>query len=160
MIAIGTWGLLKDSLKMSLLGVPPSVDHNRVAVYLRGQPGVADVHDLHIWPLGTTETALTAHLFMPGGHPGNAFLAGLTEDLEHQFRIDHVTIQIELDDGRPASPAPSRLSAAAGAWRWLFLRRVALPELGNGPLDDDAAQHSAEQRIDDDVAGRPFDEMR
>jgi len=103
-IAFGTWGLLKDSVKMSLLGVPPTIDHGRVAVYLRGQPGVAEVHDLHIWPLGTTETALTAHLFMPGGHPGNAFLAGLTEDLQHHFRIDHVTIQIELDDGKACEP--------------------------------------------------------
>jgi cobalt-zinc-cadmium efflux system protein len=103
-IALGTWGLLKDSVKMSLLGVPPSIDHNQVAVYLRGQPGVAEVHDLHIWPLGTTETALTAHLFMPGGHPGNAFLAGLTKDLQHQFHIDHVTIQIELDDGKACDP--------------------------------------------------------
>lgn len=103
-IAVGTWGLLKDSLKMSLLGVPASIDHGQVAVYLRGQPGVADVHDLHIWPLGTTETALTAHLFMPGGHPGNGFLAGLTEDLEHTFGIDHVTIQIELDDGKACAP--------------------------------------------------------
>ncbi|MBO9580054.1 MAG: cation transporter [Sphingobium sp.] len=103
-IAVGTWGLLKDSVKMSLLGVPPNVDHNQVAVYLRGQPGVEDVHDLHIWSIGTTETALTAHLLMPGGHPGNAFLAGLTDDLEHQFRIDHVTIQIELDDGKACDP--------------------------------------------------------
>jgi cobalt-zinc-cadmium efflux system protein len=103
-IAIGTWGLLKDSVKMSLLGVPPSIDHNQVRVYLGGQPGVTGVHDLHIWPLGTTETALTAHLFMPAGHPGNAFLAGLTEDLQHQFRIDHVTIQIELDDGKACDP--------------------------------------------------------
>jgi len=103
-IAVGTWGLLKDSVKMSLLGVPPSIDHHQVGVYLRGQPGVTGVHDLHIWPLSTTETALTAHLFMPGGHPGNAFLAGLTEDLEHQFRIDHVTIQIELDDGKACDP--------------------------------------------------------
>ena len=103
-IALGTWGLLKDSVKMSLLGVPPSIDHGKVAIYLRGQPGVAEVHDLHIWPLGTTETALTAHLLMPQGHPGNAFLAGLTEDLEHQFHIDHVTIQIEFGDDKACEP--------------------------------------------------------
>jgi cobalt-zinc-cadmium efflux system protein len=77
--------------------VPANIDHGQVAVYLRGQPGVAEVHDLHIWSISTTETALTAHLFMPGGHPGNAFLAGLTRDLEETFRIDHVTIQIEVD---------------------------------------------------------------
>ena len=103
-ITVGTWGLLKDAVKLSLLGVPPSIDHNQVGVYLRGQPGVTEVHDLHIWPLGTTETALTVHLFMPAGHPGNAFLAGLTEDLQHHFRIDHVTIQIEFGDGKACEP--------------------------------------------------------
>ncbi|MGF7170841.1 cobalt-zinc-cadmium efflux system protein [Sphingobium xanthum] len=96
-IGVGSWGLLRDSVKMSLLAVPANIDHGQVAVYLRGQPGVAEVHDLHIWSISTTETALTAHLFMPGGHPGNAFLAGLTRDLEETFRIDHVTIQIEVD---------------------------------------------------------------
>jgi cobalt-zinc-cadmium efflux system protein len=96
-ITIGTWGLLRDSVKMSLLAVPANIDHGLVATYLRGQTGVAEVHDLHIWSISTTETALTAHLFMPGGHPGNAFIAGLTKDLEAQFRIDHVTIQIEVD---------------------------------------------------------------
>lgn len=103
-IAIGTWGLLKESVKMSLLGVPTSIDHGQVGVYLRGQPGVTEVHDLHIWPLGTTETALTVHLFMPGGHPGNAFLAGLTKDLKQHFRIDHVTIQIEFGDDKACEP--------------------------------------------------------
>ncbi|MBT2187625.1 cation diffusion facilitator family transporter [Sphingobium nicotianae] len=96
-IAAGSWGLLRDAVKMSLLAVPANIDHGQVAVYLRGQPGVADVHDLHIWSISTTETALTAHLFMPGGHPGNAFIRGLTRDLEAHFRIDHVTIQIEVD---------------------------------------------------------------
>jgi cobalt-zinc-cadmium efflux system protein len=103
-IAFGSWGLLKDSVRMSLLGVPANVDHGQVTVYLRGQPGVTDVHDLHIWPLGTRETALTAHLLMPGGHPGNAFLAGLTKDLQQQFRIDHVTIQIEFGEDQACAP--------------------------------------------------------
>jgi len=96
-IALGTWGLLQESVKMSLLAVPASIDHGMVATYLRGQPGVAEVHDLHIWSISTTENALTAHLFMPGGHPGNSFLLGLTKDLKEHFRIDHVTIQIEVD---------------------------------------------------------------
>ncbi len=96
-IAAGSWGLLRDAVKMSLLAVPANIDHGQVAVYLRGQPGVSDVHDLHIWSISTTETALTAHLFMPGGHPGNAFILGLTQDLKAHFRIDHVTIQIEVD---------------------------------------------------------------
>lgn len=98
-ITIGTWGLLKDAVKMSLMGVPARIDHGLVATYLRRQPGVTDLHDLHIWPISTTETALTAHLYMPAGHPGNAFLAGLAHDLEEQFAIDHVTIQIEIDRG-------------------------------------------------------------
>jgi len=96
-ITIGTWGLLRDSLKMSLLAVPANIDHGQVAVYLRGQPGVSDVHDLHIWSISTTETALTGHLVIPGGHPGPGFLQGLTSDLKALFRIDHVTIQIEVD---------------------------------------------------------------
>jgi cobalt-zinc-cadmium efflux system protein len=56
---------------------------------------VVTVHDLHIWPMGTTDTALTAHLVMPDGHPGDAALAALAHDLEHRFGIDHATIQIE-----------------------------------------------------------------
>jgi cobalt-zinc-cadmium efflux system protein len=65
---------------------------------LAALPGVARVHDLHIWPMSTTETALTAHLIMPGGHPGDGFLAGLAHDLEHDFGIGHTTIQVETDD--------------------------------------------------------------
>ena len=96
-ITLGTWGLLREAVKMSLLAVPASIDHGQVAVYLRGQPGVADIHDLHIWSISTTETALTAHLLMPAGHPGSAFIAGLSRDLREHFQIDHVTVQIEVD---------------------------------------------------------------
>ena len=102
-IAVGSWALLRESVKMSLLGVPARIDHGLVAGYLRGQPGVADLHDLHIWPISTTETALTAHLLMPAGHPGNAFLGNLADDLRSQFHIDHVTVQIEVDSTRPCS---------------------------------------------------------
>ena len=98
-ITIGTWGLLKDAVKMSLLGVPANVDQAKVAAWLREQPGVADVHHLHIWSISTTETALTTHLRMPGGHPGDAFLARLDEAMHRRFRIDHATFQIEVDDG-------------------------------------------------------------
>jgi cobalt-zinc-cadmium efflux system protein len=103
-IAIGTWGLLKESVKMSLLAVPPGIDHRKVDAYLRHAAGVADVHDLHIWPLGTTETALTAHLRMPGGHPGDAFLMQLSSELKTRFRIDHATFQIELSDTQACAP--------------------------------------------------------
>ena len=94
-IAWGTWGLLKDSVKMSLLAVPDTIDEGEVRGYLSGLPGVGAVHDLHIWPMSTTETALTAHLVMPQGHPGDAFLHDLAHELEHRFSIEHATVQVE-----------------------------------------------------------------
>ena len=97
-IVWGTWGLLRDSVRLSLQGVPPHIDFQKVKVFLAGQPGVTDVHDLHIWGMSTTEVALTAHLTMPGGHPGDAFLHELTEELEHHHGIIHATIQIEMSD--------------------------------------------------------------
>ncbi len=96
-IAWGTWGLLKDSVKMSLLAVPDGVDEGKVRGYLSGLPGVDAVHDLHIWPMSTTETALTAHLVMPAGHPGDSFLQGVAYGLEHDHGIGHATIQVETD---------------------------------------------------------------
>lgn len=94
-IAIGTWGLLRDSVKMGLQAVPDSVDEGAVREFLGGLPGVARVHDLHIWPMSTTETALTAHLVMPEGHPGDTFLREAAHQLEHDHAIGHVTLQVE-----------------------------------------------------------------
>lgn len=93
-----TWGLLRDSLTLSLNAVPANIDADAVRAYLLAQPGVASVHDLHIWPISTTETALTCHLVMPNGHPGDAFLDRLGHDLEEKFAIVHPTVQIEMDD--------------------------------------------------------------
>lgn len=95
-IAIGTWSLLKDSLRMSLLAVPPAIDERKVRDFLSGQTGVTGVHDLHIWPMSTTETALTAHLVIPAGHPGDRFLHDLAHELEHEFGIGHATVQVEI----------------------------------------------------------------
>ncbi len=95
-IAVGTWGLLKDSVKMGLLAVPDGIDVAKVRATLESAEGVAAVHDLHIWPMSTTETALTAHLVMPGGHPGDAFLHGLAHQLDHDFSIQHATFQVEM----------------------------------------------------------------
>ena len=95
-IAWGTWGLLKDSVAMSLLAVPKGIDEKAVRAYLAGLPGVVAVHDLHIWPMSTTETALTAHLVMPGGHPGDGFLREVADELSHHHRIGHATVQVEL----------------------------------------------------------------
>lgn len=94
-IAWGTWGLLKDSVAMSLLGVPKGISESAVRGYLAGLEGVKEIHDLHIWPMSTTETALTAHLVMPGPHPGDAFLREIASELKHHHRINHATIQIE-----------------------------------------------------------------
>lgn len=97
-IGWGTWGLLKDSVKMGLLAVPEGIDEKAVRGFLTGLPGVEAVHDLHIWPMSTTETALTAHLVMPGGQRGDAFLHDLAHELEHDFGIGHATVQIETGE--------------------------------------------------------------
>src|SRR5215204_3691148 len=96
-IAWGSWGLLRDSLKMGLLAVPDHIDESAVTGFLAAQSGVSAVHDLHIWPMSTTDTALTAHLVVPEGHPGDGFLNALARDLEHDFRIGHATVQVETD---------------------------------------------------------------
>lgn len=94
-IGWGSWGLMKQALRMGLLAVPEGIDEAGVRAHLLALPGVSAVHDLHIWGMSTTETALTAHLVLPGGHPGDGFLHALSEALEHQFGIDHATVQIE-----------------------------------------------------------------
>jgi cobalt-zinc-cadmium efflux system protein len=91
----GTWGLLRDSVTMSLAGVPETIDRDKVEVELLISPGVTKVHDLHIWPMSTTEVALTAHIVIPAGHPGDEFLEEVSRRLHDKFRIDHATIQIE-----------------------------------------------------------------
>jgi cobalt-zinc-cadmium efflux system protein len=97
-ILVGTWGLLRDALQLSLNAAPRGIDPAQVRRYLEGLPGVATVHDLHVWAMSTTETALTCHLVMPKGHPGDAFLHQVDDDLRHRFDVGHVTVQIELDD--------------------------------------------------------------
>ena len=93
-IGWGTWGLAKDSIKLGLHAVPKQIDEEAVRSHMAALPGVSAVHDLHIWPMSTTETALTAHLVMPGGHPGDAFLQSLADALEQRFGIVHVTVQV------------------------------------------------------------------
>jgi cobalt-zinc-cadmium efflux system protein len=103
-ILVGTWGLLRDSLDLAMDAVPPGIDPDAVAAWLAARPGVVEVHDLHIWALGTTETALTAHLVRPGAAPDDAFLAELREGLGSRFGIRHTTLQVESGD--PALPCP------------------------------------------------------
>ena len=95
-ILVSTWDLLRESLTLALHGVPAGIDPDEVEGFLAGRPGVAGIHHLHIWPTSTTETALTAHLVMPEGFPGDRFLAELRHECEHRFRITHATFQVEL----------------------------------------------------------------
>ena len=97
-ILAGTWGLLRESMRLALAAVPGDVDSDAVRTYLCGLEGVRAVHDFHVWAMSTTENALTAHLVMPGGHPGDAFLVDVAHAIEHRHRIGHVTLQIETAD--------------------------------------------------------------
>ena len=94
-IIFGTWGLLRDSVNLALDAVPKTIEPLAVRTYLADLPGVVAVHDLHIWAMSTTENALTAHLVMPTGNPGDAFLSRINLELHHNFDIDHTTIQVE-----------------------------------------------------------------
>lgn len=96
-ILVSTWRLLRDSLTLSLDGVPASVNSSAVMSYLAHQRGVTDVHDLHIWALSTTSVALTAHLVVPDRGAEDALLTSLTPDLKRRFQIQHATLQIERD---------------------------------------------------------------
>ena len=95
-IVYGTWGLLRDSVRLALDAVPPGVDLQRIREYLAGQPGVTDVHDLHVWALSTTGNALTAHLVIPGGHPGDAAVDAIVLTLREEFAMHHATLQVDL----------------------------------------------------------------
>jgi cobalt-zinc-cadmium efflux system protein len=91
----GTWGLLTGSLAMSLNAVPPNVHLEKVRAFLLGLPGVADLHDLHVWSLSTTETALTCHLVTPDGNPGDEVLDYAAQELNAHYGICHATLQVE-----------------------------------------------------------------
>ena len=105
-VAAGTWGLLRDSVNMSLMAAPPGLDPETVAAFLRERDGVAALHDLHVWPMSTTETALTVHLLVPTGYPGDAYVADTADALRRRFGIGHSTIQIETDPSYACHLAP------------------------------------------------------
>jgi cobalt-zinc-cadmium efflux system protein len=99
MIFLATADLFRESLTMAMAGVPRSIDPDHVEGHLLALPGVTRVHDLHIWSMSTTEYALTAHLVMPDGFPGDSFLEGCVHDVAHHFGITHSTFQIEVGTG-------------------------------------------------------------
>jgi len=94
-----TWGLLRDSLNLAIDAVPRDIDPEAIRKWLSDQPGVEGLHDLHIWPISTTQTALTAHLVMPEPPADDEFLHDLAMQLQEMFKISHATFQIERGDG-------------------------------------------------------------
>lgn len=107
-IVWGTWGLFRDSVNLALQAVPSGIELSKVRAYLAGLPNVTAIHDLHIWPMSTTETALTVHLEIPAGAPGDVFLQEVCEHLHQEFGIEHSTIQIE-QNAKSCSLAPERM---------------------------------------------------
>ena len=93
-----TWGLLRDSLNLAIDAVPRDIDPEVIRKWLLDQPGVEGLHDLHIWPISTTQTALTAHLLMPEPPADDEFLHDLAMQLQEMFKISHATFQIERGD--------------------------------------------------------------
>ena len=93
-IVAGTWSLFRQSLHLLFDGVPESVDLHAVQNLLEALPGVAQVHDLHVWATGTSEIAMTAHLVMPEGGGDDVFLKHATDELHEYFEIRHVTLQV------------------------------------------------------------------
>lgn len=96
-IVVGTWGLLRQSLHLLFDGVPEHIDLPAVQAWLAARPGVARVDDLHVWAMSTTQVALTAHLLMPQGYPGDAFFRATSAGLLQHFGIAHVTLQTATD---------------------------------------------------------------
>lgn len=108
-IVWATFGVLREAVNRSLNAVPSAIDPEEVAAYLRALPGVAGIHDLHIWAMSTTEAALTCHLVMPAGHPGDDFLRTRSRELHDRFAIAHPTLQIELGDADACELAPQHV---------------------------------------------------
>jgi len=108
-IVIGTWGLLRDSVNLAMDAAPAGIDVDAVGDWLRGRPGVQEVHDLHIWAMSTTETALTAHLIRPANGDCDAFLHETCEGLARRFNIGHATLQVETDASVVCRLAPAEV---------------------------------------------------
>jgi cobalt-zinc-cadmium efflux system protein len=94
-VAASTWGLLRGALRLVLGAVPPHIDVAAVEAYLTGLTEISAIHDLHIWGMSTTESALTVHLVTPAGYPGDSFMDQVSNELAARFSIHHSTLQVE-----------------------------------------------------------------
>lgn len=101
-----TTSLLRRSIDMSMAAAPKSTDLAAIRAFLLARPGVSAIHDLHVWPISTTETALTCHLVMPAGSTGDAFLMETAQLLKTSFRIGHTTLQVETHPDNGCALAP------------------------------------------------------
>ncbi len=108
-IVLGTWSLLRDSMDLALDAAPRGIDVDEVRRWLQDLPGVEDVHDLHVWAISTTETAMTAHILRPANADGDRFLHMACEGLERRFRIGHATLQVETDAAHACRLAPAEV---------------------------------------------------
>lgn len=103
-IVAGTWGLLRDSFILALAAVPEGIEMEKIKQFLSKIEGASGFHDLHVWAMSTKESALTVHLKMPGGHPGDALLNEISNELRSTFKINHSTVQIEVCDTNKSCP--------------------------------------------------------
>ncbi len=110
MIVVGTWSLFRQSVHLLFDGVPASVDLVALDEWLHSLAGVAAVHDLHVWAMSTYDNALTAHLVMPSGYPGDAFYKEVGKGLHDRFGIAHPTLQIEMSQIDHGCVRPLKLS--------------------------------------------------
>ncbi len=98
LILVSTWALLRSSLDLVLDAVPDGIDIDAVRAFLGQLPRVRDVHDLHVWAMSTTETALTAHLVMPSSPREPTFLSSTCRELHERFGIEHATLQVDPEE--------------------------------------------------------------
>lgn len=113
-IVAGTWSLLRESTELAMGAVPKRIDAIAIEAFLRGQAGVADIHDLHIWAISTTDTALTVHLVMPSGYPGDRSMDALSDGLRTRFSIGHCTLQMEMGTTQHRCTMHEQLLVRAG----------------------------------------------
>ncbi|WP_272976215.1 cation diffusion facilitator family transporter [Deinococcus geothermalis] len=108
-ILLGSWGLLRESVNLTLDAVPEGVDPATIKAYLAALPGVMEVHNLHVWGMSTTEIALTAHLVMPNGIPNDTFYTQVQHELHDEFGIEHATLQVEYGGAEACRFAPDEV---------------------------------------------------